>query len=103
LLDTPDWLNHASSELPAPLYSILRRLLAKNPASRMATAQEVAELLARQQPVCPVILHTSNAERRWSMHNEIRFGHWSVEIVPPIGDDWIPRSWLSRARALIGV
>jgi len=67
------------------------------------TGLEVAALLARQQPVCPVILHTSNAERRWSMHNEFRFGHWSVEIVPPIGDDWIPGSWLSRARALTGV
>ena len=67
------------------------------------TGLEVAELLARQHPVCPVILHTSNAERRWSMHNEFRFGHWSVEIVPPIGDDWIPGPWLSRARALIGV
>ena len=78
-----------------------------NPMPRVSqdpgTGLEVAELLARQQSVCPVILHTSNAERRWSMHNEFRFGHWSVEIVPPIGDDWIPGSWLSRARALIGV
>jgi CheY-like chemotaxis protein len=65
------------------------------------TGLEIAELLARQQPVCPVIIHTSNTERRWSMHNEFRFGHWSVEIVPPIGDGWIHQSWLPRVRALI--
>ena len=67
------------------------------------TGLEVAELLARQPPVCPVIIHTSNAERRWSMHNEFRFGHWKVEIVPPIGNGWIQQSWLPRARALIGI
>lgn len=49
LLDTPDWLTHASAELPAPLQAILRRLLAKDPGSRFATAQEVAEVLA---PFC---------------------------------------------------
>ena len=60
-------------------------------------------LLSGHQPSCPVILHTSNHERRWSMHNEFRFGGWRVEVVPPIGDDWIRRSWLSRAKALIGL
>ena len=67
------------------------------------TGLEVAEFLSRRQPVCPVILHTSNHERRWSMHNEFRFAGWSVEIVPPIGDDWIQISWLPKARALIGL
>jgi len=67
------------------------------------TGLEVAELLARQKPVCSVIIHTSNNERRWSMHNEFRFGGWSVEIVPPFGEGWIYQSWLPRARALIGV
>jgi hypothetical protein len=66
------------------------------------TGLEIAELLGQQPPVCPVIIHTSNTERRWSMHNEFRFGKWQVGIVPPIGDQWILRSWLPRARALIG-
>ena len=67
------------------------------------TGLEVAELLGRQQPVCPVIIHTSNAERRWSMHNEFRFGKWQVEIVPPMGSGWIHQAWLPRAKALIGL
>ena len=64
---------------------------------------EVAELLGQQEPVCPVIIHTSNTERRWSMYNEFRFGQWQVEIVPPVGERWIHRSWLPRARELIGL
>lgn len=62
---------------------------------------EVAEFLAQHQPRCPVILHTSNSDRRWSMHNELRFGGWIVEIVPPFGTNWIHESWLPRAKALI--
>ncbi|MBU6400781.1 MAG: hypothetical protein KGS61_10710 [Verrucomicrobia bacterium] len=66
------------------------------------TGLEVSEFLARHQPVCPVIIHTSNSERRWSMHNEFRFGGWQVGIVAPIGEGWIAHSWLPRAKALIG-
>src|SRR5437016_12459629 len=40
---------------------------------------DVAEFLARLPSICPVILHTSNAERVWSMHNEFRFGGWHAE------------------------
>jgi hypothetical protein len=66
------------------------------------TGLEVAEFLGCREPVCPVIVHTSNTERRWSMHNEFRFGKWRVEIVPPIGETWIQSLWLPRARTLIG-
>ena len=65
------------------------------------TGLEVAEWLAKQEPVCPVIIHTSHTERRWSMHNEFRFGKWTAEIVLPMGEHWISDSWLPRARALI--
>jgi hypothetical protein len=67
------------------------------------TGLEVAEFLSTLQPACPVILHTSNHERRWSMHNEFRFAGWSVQIVLPVGDDWIHSSWLPKARGLIGL
>jgi hypothetical protein len=62
---------------------------------------EVAEFLSARRPSCPVILHTSNHERRWSMHNAFRLAGWDVEIVAPIGDDWIRSSWLPRAKTLI--
>jgi hypothetical protein len=53
------------------------------------TGLEVAEFLAKQKPICPVIIHSTNYEKAWSMHNELRFGGWIVERVGPIGDDWI--------------
>jgi hypothetical protein len=67
------------------------------------TGLEVAEFLARHKPVCPIILHTSNNERRWSMHNELRFAGWTVEIVGPLKTDWIRKSWLPKAKDLIGL
>ena len=62
---------------------------------------QVAEFLARLPNLCPVILHTSNAERVWSMHNAFRFGGWKTEQVMPFGDDWITRHWLPKARLLL--
>ena len=65
------------------------------------TGLEVAEFLGRQPPVCPVLIHTSNSERRWTMHKAFRAGHWRVGVVLPAGDQWSPLSWRPRARALI--
>ncbi len=41
---------------------------------------DVAEFLSRLPSICSVILHTSNGERVWSMHNEFRFGGWQAEL-----------------------
>ena len=65
------------------------------------TGLDVAKCLARLPSICPVILHSSNAERVWSMHNEFRLAKWRVERVGPIGDDWISNSWLKVARSLL--
>jgi ADP-ribosylglycohydrolase len=62
---------------------------------------DVAGFLARLPQICPVILHTSNADRVWSMHNELRFGGWESERVIPLEADWIRRSWLPVARTLL--
>ena len=62
---------------------------------------EVAEFLSRLPMLCPVILHTSNTERVWSMHNAFRFGGWQAEQVAPHGDEWVIRSWLPKAQLLI--
>ena len=40
------------------------------------TGLDVAEFLARQSPVCPVLIHSTNYEKAWSMHNELRFADW---------------------------
>src|SRR5258708_7302696 len=66
------------------------------------TGLEVASFLASHLPLCPVIIHSSNTDRAWSMHNELRFGLWQVERVGPIGEDWIPKFWLPKAQELLG-
>ncbi len=65
------------------------------------TGLEVAKLFASHFPFCPVIIHSTNADRAWSMHNELRFGGWTVERFGPIGDDWFQKLWLPKARELL--
>lgn len=65
------------------------------------TGLEVAKLLASHIPFCPVIIHSTNADCAWSMHNELRFGGWTVERFGPIGDDWFRKLWLPKARELL--
>ena len=62
---------------------------------------EVAKFLALKQPICPVLIHSSNYERAWSMHNEFRFAGWTVDRIGPIGDDWIQRLWLPKVQDLL--
>ena len=65
------------------------------------TGLDLAKFLAGHLPLCPVIIHSSNTDRSWSMHNELRFAGWQVDRVGPLGEDWIRQSWLPKARELI--
>jgi len=66
------------------------------------TGVDVARFLGDFLPVCPVLIHSSNTDRVYSMHNELRFAGWTVERVGPLGTDWIETSWLRTARQLLG-
>jgi|ERR1043166_2501933 ADP-ribosylglycohydrolase len=65
------------------------------------TGLEVAKFLAGYLPFCPVIIHSSNTDCAWSMHNELRFAGWTVDRVGPIGEDWIQKLWLPKARQIL--
>jgi len=65
------------------------------------TGLDVATFLAGFPPVCPVLIHSSNTERAYSMHNELRFAGWVVDRVGPLGTHWIETTWLRRARQLL--
>lgn len=65
------------------------------------TGVDVARFLGDFMPVCPVLIHSSNTDRVYSMHNELRFAGWMAERVGPIGTDWIEISWLRNARRLL--
>jgi ADP-ribosylglycohydrolase len=65
------------------------------------TGMDAARFLADHLPVCPVIVHSSNTNAAWSMHNEFRFSGWTVDRVGPLGTGWIESSWLAAARRAI--
>jgi len=62
---------------------------------------DVACFLGDFLPVCPVLIHSSNTDRAYSMLNELRFAGWPVDHIGPIGSNWISSLWLPFARKLI--
>jgi ADP-ribosylglycohydrolase len=65
------------------------------------TGLDVARFLADFLPVCPVLIHSSNTDRVYSMYNELRFAGWTVDRVGPLGTDWIETTWSRRMRELL--
>jgi ADP-ribosylglycohydrolase len=65
------------------------------------TGLDVARLLGDFLPVCPVLIHSSNTDRVYSMYNELRFSGWVVDRVGPLGSDWVQTSWLRSTRKLL--
>jgi ADP-ribosylglycohydrolase len=65
------------------------------------TGLDVAKFLGDFLPVCPVLLHSSNFDLVYLMHNELRFAGWTLDRIGPTGNDWIERSWVAAARKLI--
>ncbi|HEV2691844.1 MAG TPA: cyclic-phosphate processing receiver domain-containing protein, partial [Verrucomicrobiae bacterium] len=65
------------------------------------TGLDVAKFLSKCRPVCPLIIHSTNADRAHSMHNELRFADWIAERVGPIGNDWIETMWLRKAQEFL--
>lgn len=65
----------------------------------------IAEALAKHKPVCPVIVHSTNINRVYSMLRELDDGGWATIRVAPIGmgEDWIPTVWLPCAKDALGL
>jgi CheY-like chemotaxis protein len=68
------------------------------------TGREVADYLATQQPVCPVIIHTSNSQAALSMKMVLKDTHWKTRRVVPFDDlGWIGTDWFPAVRrAIVG-
>jgi len=65
------------------------------------TGLDVAQFLGDFLPVCPVLIHSSNTDRVYSMSNELRFANWMVDRVGPLGADWIGTTWRKRVHELL--
>lgn len=71
------------------------------PGEDPGTGLDVAKFLAEKRPVCPVIVHTTNTDRSFSIYNELRFADWNVDRVSPITERWIDKQWAPKARELL--
>ncbi len=66
------------------------------------TGRVIADLLAKREPACPVIVHSTNTEAAWGMYNELRSGNWQVELVHHLNQPaWIEELWLPVAAKLL--
>ncbi len=62
------------------------------------TGVDVAEFLATQSPVCPVILHTANAGKADAMAAALARAQWEVVRADPLELNWLTLQWLPAAR-----
>ena len=67
------------------------------------TGLDVCNYLATIEPVCPVILHTSNNEAVWPMIFKLSEGRWESEWLrhDQVGELWIGKSWLPMIKSLL--
>lgn len=58
------------------------------------TGRDVADWLASQQPVCPIIIHSTNDLAVPGMRGVLEESGWNCRCVTPYGDlDWIGEVW----------
>jgi hypothetical protein len=66
------------------------------------TGRDVADFLATQKPVCPVIINTTNIPAGIGMEMTLKEAGWKTERLVPYGDmEWIPESWLPTVQRLL--
>jgi len=68
------------------------------------TGRAVADYLAGKAPVCPVIIHTTNADAAVAMKRVLHRAGWKTRRVVPFDDTaWIETDWFFAVRrAIVG-
>jgi CheY-like chemotaxis protein len=68
------------------------------------TGRDVADYLATQTPICPVVVHTTNLPAADGMSAVLQESGWQVERVAPYGDlEWISELWFPSLREAMSV
>lgn len=66
------------------------------------SGRDVAEHLSAYDPVCPVIVHSTNTDAAWGMFNTLSAARWEVELVHHLDQqNWVRELWLPVAMRLI--
>jgi ADP-ribosylglycohydrolase len=101
--DAPSMIAEAEEFFPTAVLISLDHDLNPMPGATVdpGTGMDVARFLGDFMPACPVLIHSSNTDRVYSMHNELRFAGWMVDRVGPLGAEWIETSWVRHARELL--
>src|SRR5690349_17803616 len=61
--------------------------------------REVADYLSHCQPVCPVVIHSTNSAAVAGMEAVLREAGWETFRVVPFNDlEWIPGDWFRAMR-----
>jgi CheY-like chemotaxis protein len=68
------------------------------------TGREVADFLAQQNPVCPVVIHTTNSAAAEGMLAVLKDSEWKTRRVIPFDEQqWIIKEWFPIIRrAIVG-
>ena len=66
--------------------------------------RQVADFLATREPVCPVVIATTNASAAVGMTETLRAAGWKTRCVLPFDDTaWVAADWFpAMRRALVG-
>lgn len=66
------------------------------------TGRDVADYLASQPPMYPVVIHTTNCPAGAGMQQALQDAGWETICITPYGDlEWIPEVWFPAMRNAI--
>ena len=66
------------------------------------TGRDVADWLADQAPVCPLIIHSTNSPAALAMQTLLEEKGWKTARVTPWGDlEWIEQTWKRAVRTAL--
>jgi hypothetical protein len=93
-----DWIVKGWRDAPTMLAEIDQYLDGAGLIS-LGSGRVVADYLCKRKPACPVIVHTTNTDAAWGMHNVFRSAGWTVELVHHLSQPkWIEEVWLPVAK-----
>lgn len=70
--------------------------------SDSGTGRDIADWLARTEPVWPVVIHSTNTAAAEGMQFVLEDAGWNVRRIAPYGDlEWINDIWLRTIRDAI--
>ena len=67
------------------------------------TGRDVADYLGSRQPVCPVLIHTSNVMAAPGMMMVLEDAGWTCSRLSPFNDlEWVQAAWIDDVRKALG-